>query len=56
MAELFRDKDLVSLLDRAYFHYRDSNMAVVYRRDQPIHYQNWNVTEPHNRLDPYVDD
>jgi hypothetical protein len=38
MAELFKDPALVSLLERADFHYKNSNMVVVYRRDQPLHY------------------
>lgn len=54
MAELFRDRECVEYLDRADFHYKGSNMAVVYSRPEPIRYHNWNLTETENRLDPYA--
>jgi hypothetical protein len=52
MGELFRSMENVELLDRAYYHYKDSNMVVVFRRDKPIKYVNWNAVETENRLDP----
>ncbi len=55
MAELFRDRACVEYLDRADFHYKDSNMVVVYSRPEPIQYHNWNLTETENRLDPYAE-
>lgn len=54
MAALFGDRTCVELLDRADYHYRDSNMAVIYRRISPLVYKNWNVTETENRLDPHA--
>ncbi len=54
MTELFKDRACVEYLDRADFHYKGSNMAVVYRRSEPICYQNWNLIETENRLDPYA--
>lgn len=55
MAELFKDRDCVEHLERADFHYKDSNMVVVYSRPEPIKYQNWNLTETENRLDPHAE-
>ncbi len=55
MGELFNNRLCVEYLDRADFHYKGSNMAVVYRRPEPIQYHNWNLTETENRLDPYAE-
>lgn len=52
MNTLFADMNLVQQLKRAEFHYLDSNMVVVWRREVPISFVNWN-SEP-NRLDPYA--
>lgn len=54
MAELFKNRECVEYLDRADFHYKDSNMVVIYSRPEPIRYHNWNLTETDNRLDPYA--
>jgi hypothetical protein len=54
MAEIFQRMDCVEYLDKAIFHYHDSNMAVIYRRDEPLKYKNWNIDERENRLDPYA--
>lgn len=56
MAELFRDRASLEYLDHASFHHQGSNMVVVHRRREPIRYQNWNLTELENRLDPYAPD
>lgn len=56
MAGLFQNRLCVEYLYRADFHYKDSNMAVVYRRPEPIKFQNWNLIETENRLDPYAKD
>lgn len=53
MSALFKSMENVELLDKAFYHYRDSNMAVVFRRDKPIKYVNWNIAEPENRLNPH---
>lgn len=55
MSCLFKDMRLVEYLDKAYYHYMGSNMAVIYRREEPIKYENWNLTDKSNRLDPYID-
>lgn len=53
MSGLFSSRECVEYLDRADFHYKDSNMAIIYRRSTPIKYENWNITETDNRLSPY---
>ena len=56
MSELFKDRKAIEMLDIVKFHYLDSNMVVIHKRQNPIHYQNWNVTESSdNRKDPYLD-
>lgn len=55
MSDLFADKDIVELLDKTIYHYRSSNMVLTYKRDQPIKYVNWNISErDDNRHDPYA--
>lgn len=53
MSDLFKDMESIELMDRAYFHYLDSNMVVIYRRSEPLKYNNWNIVEKDNRKDPY---
>jgi hypothetical protein len=56
MAEMFRSHDMIQMLYAAKFHYLDSNMVVLEKRDAPITYRNWNITEKDdNRKDPYID-
>lgn len=55
MAELFKSHDMIQMLHTARFHYLD-NMVVLEKRDTPIVYKNWNITEKDdNRKDPYID-
>lgn len=53
MSSLMLTHTNVQLLDKILFHHQNSNMVVVRRRAEPIYYQNWNETEPENRIDPY---
>lgn len=56
MADLFKRHELIGMLDTARFHYLDSNMVVIDKRQTPIVYKNWNITESgDNRKDPYLD-
>lgn len=53
---LFKNFELLQYVSRIEYAYLDSNMFVYYRREKPIVYENWNITETDNRFDPYIDD
>lgn len=56
MSELFKHRDLLEMLDTARFHYLNSNMVVIQKRETRITYTNWNVVEKDdNRKDHYID-
>ena len=41
---------LTAVIEKVEYHYLGSNCLVVTLRDKPVVYENWNVTEPKNRL------
>jgi hypothetical protein len=39
-----------AIIERVEYHYKDSNCVVITTRPAPLVYENWNETEPENRL------
>lgn len=53
LSKIFTIREIVENLDLMKFHYLDSNMVVVYKRETPIRFLNWNTVEDNNRKSPY---